>query len=131
VTLSEPSGLDCLKAEMDLLGFTVSAHPLDLYPEAPLVTSIASLGDFLNQVVTICGMVIAERVFSQANGDPMKFVTLADRTGIVETELFASQFRWFGLRTVRYPMIKVTGRVVPLNNGKGFAFDLIRVDPGL
>jgi DNA polymerase III alpha subunit len=76
-------------------------------------------------------MVIADRVFSQANGDPMKFITIADRTGIVETELFASQYRWFGLQTVRYPMLKVTGKVVSLANGKGFAFELIRIDPAV
>jgi DNA-directed DNA polymerase III PolC len=129
VTLSEPTALDRLKAEMELLGFTVGAHPLDLYPEAPLATSIIALGNHLGQVVTIIGMVIADRVFSQANGDPMKFITICDRTGIVETELFASQYRWFGLQTVRYPMIKVAGKVVPLANGKGFAFELIRIDP--
>jgi DNA polymerase III alpha subunit len=57
-----------------------------------LATLIATLGNHVNQVVTIVGMVIADRVFSQANGDPMKFITVADRTGIVETELFASQY---------------------------------------
>jgi DNA polymerase III alpha subunit len=129
VALSKPSALDRLKAEMDLLGFTVGEDPLDLYTEAPFATPIVALGDYLDQVVTICGVVIADRVFSQANGDPMQFVTLADRTGILETELFASQYRWFGLQTVRYPMLKVTGKVVPLTNGRGFAFELIRIDP--
>jgi DNA polymerase III alpha subunit len=131
VTLSEPSSLDRLKAEMDLLGFPVGGHPLDLYPDAPLATPIAALGDHLDHVVTIVGMVIADRVFSQANGDPMKFITIADRTGIMETELFASQYRWFGLQTVRYRMFKVTGKVVSLANGKGFAFELIRIDPAV
>jgi DNA-directed DNA polymerase III PolC len=131
VTLSEPSALDRLKAEMDLLGFPVGGHPLDLYPDAPLSTPIAALGDHFDHIVTIVGMVIADRVFSQANGDPMKFITIADRTGIVETELFASQYRWFGLQTVRYPMLKVTGKVVSLANGKGFAFELIRIDPAV
>jgi DNA polymerase III alpha subunit len=74
-------------------------------------------------------MVIADRVFSQANGDPMKFIIIADRTGVVETDLFASQYHQFNLHTVRYPMLKVTGRVVSLANGKGFVFDLIQIDP--
>jgi hypothetical protein len=26
-------------------------------------------------------------------------------------------------------MLKVTGKVVPLTNGRGFAFELIRIDP--
>ena len=128
IELSEPTPLDRLKAEMELLGFTVGAHPLDLYPNAPRGTPIASLGDHFNQVVTICGMVIADRVFAQSNGDPMKFITLCDRTGIIETELFAAQYRWFGLETIRHPVIRVTGKVVPLTNGKGLAFELIRID---
>jgi DNA-directed DNA polymerase III PolC len=131
VALSEPSHLDRLEAEMDLLGFTVGAHPLDLHPEAPQGTPIARLGGHREEVVTITGMVIADRVFAQSNGDPMKFITICDRTGIVETELFASQYRWFGLETVRYPVISITGKVVPLSNGKGFSFELIRVDPAI
>jgi hypothetical protein len=63
-----PSALDRLKAEMDLLEFTVGAHPLDLYPGVPLAMPIATLGNHVNQVVTIVGMVIADRVFSQAKG---------------------------------------------------------------
>ncbi len=30
----------------------------------------------------------------------MKFNTVADWAGILEAELFASQYRWFGLQTV-------------------------------
>jgi hypothetical protein len=33
----------------------------------------------------------------------MKFLTLADWTGMVETELFAQTYRTYGLATVRYP----------------------------
>jgi DNA polymerase III alpha subunit len=129
VELSEPSALDRLRAEMELLEFTVTGHPLDLHPNAPLETPIAALGNHIGEVVTICGMVIADRVFAQSNGDPMKFITLCDRTGIVETELFASQYRCFGLQTVRYPVIRITGKVVALSNGKGYSFELIRIDP--
>ena len=47
----------------------------------------------------------------------------------MEIELFASQYCWFGLQIVRYPMLKVIGKVAPLTDGKGFAFELIRIDP--
>jgi hypothetical protein len=33
----------------------------------------------------------------------MKFLTLADWTGMVETELFAQTYKSYGLATVRYP----------------------------
>ena len=64
---------------------------------------------------------------SQWKSDEVHHRGLPDRD--VETELFASQYRWFGLQTVRYPMLEVTGKVVPLTNEKGFAFELIRIDP--
>jgi len=34
--------------------------------------------------------------------EPMKFLTLADWTGLVETELFAATYKSYGLATVRY-----------------------------
>jgi hypothetical protein len=41
----------------------------------------------------------------------MKFLTLADWTGIVETELFAQTYKNYGLATVRYPVLEVTAMV--------------------
>ena len=38
---------------------------------------------------------------------PMKFLTLADWTGMVETELFAQTYKSYGLTTVRYPVLEV------------------------
>jgi hypothetical protein len=38
---------------------------------------------------TECGLVVAQRAHHQITGEPMKFLTLADWTGFVETELFA------------------------------------------
>ena len=34
-------------------------------------------------------------------GEPMKFLSLADWTGIIETELFAKTYRSYRLATVR------------------------------
>jgi DNA-directed DNA polymerase III PolC len=130
--LSEPAYLDRLRAEMDLLGFTVYGHPLDLYPDVHWdeACPIAELGSHAGQMVTIMGMIVADRVFQQSTGEPMKFLTLCDRTGMVETELFAEQYRRFGIQTVRYPVIRLTGKVTPYPNGNGFNLEVIRVDPG-
>ena len=68
------------------------------------VHDMENLGE---QVVT-CGLVIEQRLFHQIAGEPMKFMTLADWTGIVETELFAQTYRSYGLATVRYPVLEVT-----------------------
>jgi hypothetical protein len=51
----------------------------------------------------------------------MKFLTLADWTGMVETELFAQTYKIYGLATVRYPVLEVTTTVVShLKMGEGF-----------
>jgi hypothetical protein len=51
----------------------------------------------------------------------MKFLTLADWTGMIETELFARTYKTYGLATVRYPVLEVEARVEPFENGRGFS----------
>ena len=53
----------------------------------------------------------------------MKFLTLADWTGMVETELFAQTYKSYGLATVRYPVLEVEATVEPFENGRGFFFE--------
>jgi hypothetical protein len=50
----------------------------------------------------------------------MKFLSLADWTGIIETELFAETYKNCGLATVRYPVLEIEARVEPFENGRGF-----------
>jgi DNA polymerase III alpha subunit len=76
--------------------------------------------------VTCCGLVIEDRIHQQVTGELMKFLTLADWTGIVETELFADTYRSYGLATVRYPVLEVTARVESFENGKGFTLRVLR-----
>jgi DNA polymerase III alpha subunit len=71
-------------------------------------------------------LVIEQRLHHQITGETMKFLTLADKTGIVETELFASTYRSYGLATVRYPVLEVTARVEPYENGRGFSLRVLR-----
>jgi hypothetical protein len=56
----------------------------------------------------------------------MKFLTLADWTGMVETELFAKTYRNYGLATVRYPVLEVEATVEPYENGRGFTLRVMR-----
>ena len=51
----------------------------------------------------------------------MKFLTIADWTGMVETELFAPTYRSYGLATVRYPVLEITAIVEPYENRRGFS----------
>jgi hypothetical protein len=57
----------------------------------------------------------------QITGEPMKFLTLADWTGMVETELFAQTDKNYPLATVRHPVLEVTATVEPFENGRGLS----------
>ena len=59
------------------------------------------------------------------HGEPMKFLTLADWTGMVETELFAQTYKNYGLATVRYPVLEVSATVEAFENGRGFSLRVL------
>jgi DNA polymerase III alpha subunit len=71
-------------------------------------------------------LVVEQRTHHQVTGEPMKFLTLADWTGMVETELFAATYRSYGLVTVRYPVLEIAARVEPFENGRGFTLRVLR-----
>ncbi len=120
-----------LQDEMELLGFTVSGHPLDLHPGVAWSSYIpvADLQNFSGRTVTFAGLVAASREHRQADGGTMKFLTLCDRTGMVETEMFAAVHRRHGLDTLRYPVLEITGRVEPFPCGSGFSVRVLRAGP--
>jgi DNA-directed DNA polymerase III PolC len=119
----EPSRQERLQAETELFGFAVSGHPLELFNNIAWDTycPVNRLGEFIGQTVSVCGLVVEQRVHHQITGEPMKFLSLADWTGIIETELFAKTYKTYGLATVRYPVLEIEARVEPFENGLGFS----------
>lgn len=128
LTLAEPTRKQRLQWEVELLEFPASGHPLELYDDIAWETycPVARLGEHVGQQVVTCGLVIEQRVHHQTNGEPMKFLTLADWTGIVETELFAATYKSYGLATVRHPVLEITATVEPFENGRGFSLRVQR-----
>lgn len=128
VPLTEPTRLQRLQWETDLLGFAASGHPLELYPHIAWHTycPIDRLSQHVGEEVVTCGLVIQQRIHHQANGEPMKFITLCDWTGMVETELFAATYRNYGLTTIRYPVLEITAKVEPFENGQGHTLRVLR-----
>jgi DNA-directed DNA polymerase III PolC len=119
----EPTRKERLQAETELFGFAASGHPLELFDNIAWDTycPVKRLGEFVGQTVSVCGLVVEQRVHHQITGEPMKFLSLADWTGIIETELFAQTYRTYGLATVRYPVLEVEARIEPFENGRGFS----------
>jgi error-prone DNA polymerase len=128
IPLREPARLERLQWETDLFGFAVSGHPLELFPDIAWDTycPVRRLGEFIGDTVTACGLVVEQRVHHQITGEPMKFLSLADWTGMVETELFAQTYKSYGLATVRYPVLEVEARVEPFENRRGFSLRVLR-----
>lgn len=126
--LAEPSRHDRLLAEHELFGYTVSGHPLELHEDIAWETycPVDRLAEFTGKRVVLCGLTVVSRVHSQTDGAAMKFMTLADRTGMIEAELFGATYRRFGLATVRYPVLEVTATVEPFENGNGFTLRVHR-----
>jgi error-prone DNA polymerase len=123
VPLAEPTHREKLEAETELFGFAVSGHPLELFSHVAWDSycPVNRLGEFVGETVTTCGLVVEQRTHHQITGEPMKFLTLADWTGMVETEFFAQTYKNYALATVRYPVLGVTATVEPFENGRGFS----------
>ena len=128
VPLNEPTRRERLEWETDLFGFAVSGHPLELYADVAWDTycPVNRLGEFVGETVTTCGLVVEQRTHHQITGEPMKFLSLADWTGIVETELFAQTYKSYGLATMRYPVLEIEARVEPFENGRGYSLLALR-----
>jgi DNA-directed DNA polymerase III PolC len=126
--LREPTRRERLEAETELFGYAVSGHPLELFADIAWDTycPVARLGEHVGGTVVACGLVVEQRTHHQITGEPMKFLTLADWTGMVETELFAQTYQSYGLATVRYPVLEVTATVEPFENGRGFTLRVLR-----
>jgi len=128
IPLCEPTRRERLEWETELFGFAVSGHPLELFADVAWDTycPVNRLCDFPGQTVTTCGLVVEQRTHHQITGEPMKFLTLADWTGMVETELFAQTYKTYGLATVRYPVLEITATVEPFESGRGFSLRVLR-----
>jgi len=128
VALVEPDRLERLRAEEELLGYPASGHPLELFPDIAWETycPVNRLGEHLGEQIVTCGLVIEQRLFHQVTGEPMKFLTLADWTGVIETELFARTYQSYGLNTIRYRVLEITATVEPYENNRGHTLRVLR-----
>jgi DNA polymerase III alpha subunit len=128
VPLAQPERLQCLRWEEELFGYPVSGHPLELFSDTAWNTycPINQLGRHIGEQIVTCGLVVEQRLFHQVTGEPMKFITIADWTGVIETELFAATYRSYGLNTIRYRVLEITATVEPFENGRGYSLRVIR-----
>ncbi len=103
-----------LKHETETLGFILSAHPLDLYGDILRGMEHIQAKDLRQNVgrrVTMAGWLVTGKTVRTRKGDPMKFISFEDTTGIYETVLFPKVYdRYCHILNASRPYI-IKGRV--------------------
>jgi DNA polymerase III alpha subunit len=102
-------------SELEILGLSVSAHPLRRYgvhARVPGVMSAVDLCHNVGKVVKLTGWLVTAKRTRTKHGELMKFLTMEDETDIFEVTLFPKVYARFGhiLRRDHGPYI-VTGKV--------------------
>ncbi len=137
VALTRPDARAVAQREMELLGFLITIDPLTYLGsdekgrqiEWSQYVPVSELGQHLGRQVRVCGLMVADRINATIKGELMKFVTLADHSGFVETMLFPDMYKRFGHLTVAHPILVATGIVEPFENGRGFTLRVTALAP--
>jgi len=87
-----------LKHESETLGLLLSVHPLERYN--PILRGrnhvpARDLRDWVGKQVTTIGWLITGKTVRTKEGDPMKFISFEDTTGIYETVFFPKVYHRF------------------------------------
>ena len=103
-----------LAHELELFGFPLSCHPLDLFKEVlariPHIPA-KELPQHVGEDVTVIGWLVTEKIISTKKGDPMEFVTFEDQTGLYDATLFSNTYRRYCHLLALNQAYAVTGRV--------------------
>jgi len=86
------------KHELETFGFILSTHPLHLYTDTLRRLNYVRAGDLHKAVgrrVTTVGWQITGKTVQTQDGEPMKFVSFEDPTGIYEAVLFPQAYHRF------------------------------------
>ncbi len=87
-----------LRKEFATLGFLCTCHPISLYKTTPQkhpTIKAKQLSRFSGKQICFAGWLITGKVVKTKHGEPMKFLTFEDETGIVETVFFPEPYARF------------------------------------
>lgn len=80
-----------IRDELQTLGFAVSGHPTELFPIGAVQSN--RLGEMIGKNVEVTGLLIATKSVTTSRNEKMKFITLEDRRGLIETVFFPQAWR--------------------------------------
>ncbi len=101
-------------AELEILSFAVSDHPLCLVPETAIDRTVIMANEmesFKEKKVSIIGWMVTSRRAPTSNGKYIKFATIEDRTGLIETVLFPEVYKKYGKVLKGFGPFRITGIV--------------------
>ena len=85
-----------LRHEIEILGFPLSCHPLELL-RSQLVglryIHASEMERYAGRSVTMIGWLVTEKMTQTKNGEPMEFITLEDMTALYDATLFPDVYR--------------------------------------
>jgi len=99
VDLRPMGPVDMADYEAELLGYPVTVNPVELWTrglERMGTVPISTLREHVDREVEISGIQVCHRLHRTVKGEMMKFVSLADESGIAETVLFPEEYRRYG-----------------------------------
>jgi DNA polymerase-3 subunit alpha len=107
---------ELLSFEKELLGFYVTAHPLDAYRgsvEKGKFVSVASLEELDDRAtVRVAGILDAvEKKFTKSSGKPCAFLALEDFSGKVEVRVWSEAFEKYVGQLVPGRVVQISGRL--------------------
>ena len=88
--------LRLITEEIEILGFPLRCHPLDLVPANHVPATVVPACDMthhIGRVVTMMGVLITEKVVHTKQGDPMEFVSFEDLSGLYDATIFPDIYR--------------------------------------
>lgn len=121
-----------LADEVELLGYGVSAHPLELLPEEVWRGTVAAcdMGRYVRRRVTMVGWLIAAKLIrTHKTREFMKFLSLEDLTGTFEVTLFPRAYRRFAALTLGPGPYRVRGKVEDDLGALNLVADWVEVIP--
>jgi error-prone DNA polymerase len=86
------------KHELETLGFLISFHPLDRYEEFTKGLDCVKAQDLhahVGKQVTTIGWLVTGKTVHTKGGDPMKFVSFEDTTGLYEAVFFPKAYNHY------------------------------------
>lgn len=90
--------IEKLRREFSILGFLCACHPIILYKEILKKYNTVKakyLSGFIGKKIIFAGWLITGKTVRTKHGDPMKFLTFEDETGIIETVFFPKPYALF------------------------------------